>query len=274
MSKLVNIFKQYKRELSWIYLFMMLAEMSFLATPFLLGKTIDGLIAGNWYWLILLGISYAISNFFFYKRMIYDTKIYTTIYNDIALTFLKKNNVDVSTKIARTDMAHDIVGVLEGHVHYYVATIITIIGSLIFIYTENWRVGVLVSIATFFVTGAVFILYKKIKQAITVRNDHHEKKATAIENGYLSAESFFLRRRRIEIYDSTIQGKNWFLANSVKYIFLLISIVLLVTTTKNITIGSVITVYSYVNNFLIALMSAPIIVEMCLRMTDILKRIE
>ena len=83
-----------------------------------------------------------------------------------------------------------------------------------------------------------------------------------------------MRRRRIEIYDSTIQGKNWFLANSVKYIFLLISIVLLVTTTKNITIGSVITVYSYVNNFLIALMSAPIIVEMCLRMTDILKRIE
>ena len=132
----------------------------------------------------------------------------------------------------------------------------------------------LVSIATFFVTGAVFILYKKIKQAITVRNDHYEKKATDIENGYLSAESFFLRRRRIEIYDSTIQEKNWFLANSVKYIFLLISIVLLVTTTKNITIGSVITVYSYVNNFLIALMSAPIIVEMCLRMTDILKRID
>jgi ABC-type multidrug transport system fused ATPase/permease subunit len=206
--------------------------------------------------------------------MVYDTKVYTTIYNNITLTFLKKDNVDVSTKIARTDMAHDIVHVLESYAHYYMATIITIIGSLIFIYSENWKVGVLVSIATFFIVGAVFILYKKIKQVITIRNDHYEKKAKSIENGYLSTESFFLRRRRIEIYDSTIQGKSWFLANSVKYVFLLFSIVLLVTTTKNITIGSIITVYSYVNNFLISLMSAPVIVEMCLRTTDILKRIE
>jgi ABC-type multidrug transport system fused ATPase/permease subunit len=274
MKKFIVIFKQYKYQLSWIYVFMILTELSILSTPFLLGKSIDGLIIGNWYWLVMLGVSYFISNFFNYKRMVYDTKVYTTIYNDIALTFLKKDNVDVSTKIARTDMAHDIVHVLEGYVHYYIATIITIIGSLIFIYSENWKVGVLVSIATFFLVGAVFILYKKIKQAITIRNDHYEKKAKSIENGYLSAESFFLRRRRIEIYDSTIQGKSWFLANSVKYVFLLFSIVLLVTTTKNITIGSIITVYSYVNNFLISLMSAPVIVEMCLRTTDILKRIE
>ena len=274
MNKLIVIFKQYKHQLAWIYVFMILTELSILSTPFLLGKSIDGLIIGNWYWLVMLGVSYFISNFFNYKRMVYDTKVYTTIYNNIALTFLKKDNVDVSTKIARTDMAHDIVHVLEGYVHYYIATIITIIGSLIFIYSENWKVGVLVSIATFFLVGAVFILYKKIKQAITIRNDHYEKKAKSIENGYLSAESFFLRRRRIEIYDSTIQGKSWFLANSVKYVFLLFSIVLLVTTTKNITIGSIITVYSYVNNFLISLMSAPVIVEMCLRTTDILKRIE
>ena len=274
MKKFIVIFKQYKHQLLWIYVFMILTELSILSTPFLLGKSIDGLIIGNWYWLVMLGVSYFISNFFNYKRMVYDTKVYTTIYNNIALTFLKKDNVDVSTKIARTDMAHDIVHVLEGYVHYYIATIITIIGSLIFIYSENWKVGVLVSIATFFLVGAVFILYKKIKQAITIRNDHYEKKAKSIENGYLSAESFFLRRRRIEIYDSTIQGKSWFLANSVKYVFLLFSIVLLVTTTKNITIGSIITVYSYVNNFLISLMSAPVIVEMCLRTTDILKRIE
>lgn len=274
MKKFIVIFKQYKHQLLWIYVFMILTELSILSTPFLLGKSIDGLIIGNWYWLVMLGVSYFISNFFNYKRMVYDTKVYTTIYNNIALTFLKKDNVDVSTKIARTDMAHDIVHVLESYAHYYIATIITIIGSLIFIYSENWKVGGLVSIATFFIVGAVFILYKKIKQAITIRNDHYEKKAKSIENGYLSAESFFLRRRRIEIYDSTIQGKSWFLANSVKYVFLLFSIVLLVTTTKNITIGSIITVYSYVNNFLISLMSAPVIVEMCLRTTDILKRIE
>jgi ABC-type multidrug transport system fused ATPase/permease subunit len=274
MKKFIVIFKQYKHQLLWIYVFMILTELSILSTPFLLGKSIDGLIIGNWYWLVILGVSYFISNFFNYKRMVYDTKVYTTIYNDIALKFLKKQDVDTSTKIARTDMAHEIVQVLEGYVHYYIATIVTIIGSLIFIYSENWQVGALVSVAVIFITSAVFVLYKKIRQGIRVRNNHYEKKANSIESGYLSSEYFFNRRRKIEIYESTIQGKNWFLVNSIKYVFLLISIVLLVTTTKDITIGSVITVYSYIHNFLISLMSAPVAIEMFLRISDILKRLK
>jgi ABC-type multidrug transport system fused ATPase/permease subunit len=273
MNKLIEVFKQYKTQLTWIYVFMLLTELSILSTPFLLGKSIDGLIVGNWHWIVILGISYFLSNFFNYKRMVYDTKVYTTIYKNIALKFLKKDNVDVSTKIARTDMAHEIVNVLEGYVHYYIATIVTIIGSLIFIFSENWKVGILVSFAIIFIISSVFILYKKIKQGINISNNHYEKKANSIESGYASSESFFNRRRKIEICQSTIQGKNWFLINGIKYIFLLLSIILLVTTTKNITIGSVITVYSYVNNFLIALLSAPIAIEMFLRISDVLKRL-
>ena len=273
MNKIIEIFKQYKIQLTWIYVFMLLTELSILSTPFLLGKSIDGLMVGNWYWIVILGISYFLSNFFNYKRMVYDTKVYTTIYNNIALKFLKKDDVDVSTKIARTDMAHEVVNVLEGYVHYYIATIVTIIGSLIFIFSANWQVGVLVSASIIFIVSAVFILYKKIRQGIIIANNHYETKAKSIESGYVSSESFFNRRRRIEICQSTIQGKNWFLMNGIKYIFLIFSIILLVTTTKDITIGSVITVYSYVNNFLIALLSAPVAIEMFLRISDVLKRL-
>ena len=273
MNKLIDVFKQYKTQLTWIYVFMLLTELSILSTPFLLGKSIDGLIVGNWYWIVILGISYFLSNFFNYKRMVYDTKVYTTIYNNIALKFLKKDDVDVSTKIARTDMAHEVVNVLEGYVHYYIATIVTIIGSLIFIFSANWQVGVLVSVSIIFIVSAVFILYKKIRQGIIIANNHYETKAKSIESGYVSSESFFNRRRRIEICQSTIQGKNWFLMNGIKYVFLIFSIILLVTTTKDITIGSVITVYSYVNNFLIALLSAPVAIEMFLRISDVLKRL-
>lgn len=252
---------------------MLLTELSILSTPFLLGKSIDGLIVGNWYWITLLGITYFLSNLFNYKRMVYDTKVYTTIYNDIALKFLKKDDVNVSTKIARTGMAHEIVNVLEGYVHYYIATIVTIIGSAIFVYSENWQVGILVSVAIFFIVSSVFILYKKIKQGIIIANNHYETQAKSIECGYESSKSFFNRRKKIEICQSTIQGKNWFLINSIKYVFLILSIILLITTKKDITIGSVITVYSYVNNFLEALLSAPVAIEMFLRISDVLKRL-
>jgi hypothetical protein len=57
MKKFIVIFKQYKHQLSWIYVFMILTELSILSTPFLLGKSIDGLIIGNWYWMVILGVS-------------------------------------------------------------------------------------------------------------------------------------------------------------------------------------------------------------------------
>lgn len=273
MNKIIEIFKQFKIELTWIYFFMLVTELSNLAIPFLLGKSIDGLIDGTWFWLVFLGISYFTSNFFNYKRMVYDTKVYTRIYNSIVFRFLKNNNDDVSIKMARTDMAHQIVDVLEGYVHYYIATIVTIVGSIGFIYSENWRVGLLVTLSFVLILLGVSVYYKKIKQAIKIRNNQYEKKNGAIQLGYEQSVSFFNRRRKLEIFESTLQGKNWFLVGSIKNIFLFLSVILLVTTTKNITIGSVVTVYSYVNNFLISLLSVPVAVEMYSRLSDILKRI-
>ena len=83
MNKIFEIFKEHKKQLCWIYLFMLLTELANLSTPFLLGKSIDGLIDGSWFWVIFLGMSYFLSNFFNYKRMVYDTKVYTKIYNSI-----------------------------------------------------------------------------------------------------------------------------------------------------------------------------------------------
>ena len=273
MNKIYQIFKEYKYKLSLIYLFMFITELSIISQPFLLGKSIDGLIDGTWFWLVLLFLSYSIHNLFNYKRMIYDTKVYTQIYNDIVLRFLKTTNEDNSKKVARTDMAHDIVGVLEGYVHYYIATMITVFGSIGFIYFTNWKVGLLVTLALIVIIFAVLVFYKKIRQSINVRNNHYENKVTSIQNGYTSSVSFFNRRRKLEIFESTLQGKNWFLVGMIKSTFLVLSIILLITTSNNITAGSVITIYSYISNFLISLMSIPVSFEMYSRLNNIIKRI-
>lgn len=253
---------------------MLLTELFNISHPYLLGKSVDGLLNGSWYWLVLLAISYFGHVFFNYKRMVYDTKIYTKIYNNIVLNFLKKSDTSVSTKIARTDMANDIVNVLEGYVHYYIATIVTIVGSIGFIYSENWIVGVMVSIATLLIILSVRVFYKKIRQSVRLRNNHYEKKVVAIEAGQLASISFFNRKRKLDIYESTLQGKNWFLVGLIKNLFLFTSVILLVLTAKHVTVGSIMTIYSYVNNFLISLMSIPISFEMYSRLNDIVKRMD
>ena len=241
---------------------MLLTELSILSQPFLLGKSIDGLINSSYFWLSLLGASYLVSNFFNYKRMVYDTKVYTKIYNDIVLKFLKK-----------TDMANHVVEVLEGYVHYYIATIVTVIGSLGFIYLENYRVGIVVSVAFIFILSAVMILYKKIKQSINVKHNHLENKITDLQKGYVESVSFFERKRKLDIYESTLQGKNWFLIGTIKQVFLIMAILLLAASSETLTFGGMITTYSYVNQFLISLMSIPVGVEMYSRISDILKRL-
>jgi ABC-type multidrug transport system fused ATPase/permease subunit len=271
MNKIYAIFKTYKYKLLLIYFFMLITELSILSQPYLLGKSIDGLINGSWFWVIFLTISFFLSSIFMYKRMVYDTKVYTKIYNDIVFRFLERKELNSSTKVARADMANGIVEVLEGYVHYYIATLVTIIGSVGFIYSENWKVGVLVSLALIFILLSVLIFYKKIRQSVKVRNNHYENKVKSIQDGL--HVTFFNRRRKLDIIESTLQGKNWFFVSIIKYSFLLLAIILLINSSTNITIGSVITVYSYVNNFLLSLMSIPVGFEMYSRLTDILKRL-
>jgi ABC-type multidrug transport system fused ATPase/permease subunit len=273
MNKIYNIFKEYKYKLLLIYFFMTITEISIICQPYLLGKSIDGLIGGSYFWVFMLSISYGVSNLFLYKRMVYDTKVYTMIYNNIVLKFLKNTNEDDSKKIARSDMAHDIVDVLESYVHYYISTIITIFGSIGFIFKTNWKIGLLVILSLFIIILAVLVFYKKIKQSINLSNDHYENKVKSIQNGYKSSVSFFSRRRKIAIFASTLQGKNWFLVSSIKSIFLVLSIIILINTTNNTSAGSVITIYSYVDNFLISLMSVPVALEMYSRLSNIIKRI-
>ena len=252
---------------------MLLTELSILSQPFLLGKSIDGLINNSYFWLMLFSTSCLVSTFFNYKRMVYDTKVYTQIYNSIVLKFLKRTDVDISAKVARTDMADHVVGVLAGYVHYYIATIVTVIGSIGFIYLENYRVGIAVSIAFICIVAAVSLFYKKIRQSIKVNHNHLEGKLKHLQAGYADSTSFFHRKRKLDIYESTLQGKNWLLIGLIKNTFLVIAILLLVNTSESLTIGGVITTYSYIHEFLISLMSIPVGIEMYSRLSDILKRL-
>ena len=66
MRNIYQIFKQYKYKLLFIYLFMLISELSIITQPFLLGKSIDGLIKGTWVWIFLLLISFSFYACYFF----------------------------------------------------------------------------------------------------------------------------------------------------------------------------------------------------------------
>jgi hypothetical protein len=252
-----------------------LVEILVLLQPFFLGKTIDGIINKNYSpLLVLIGI-YVGYIVFLYKRMVYDTKIYTKIYNDIVIDFISKSNEDSSTKIARVDLASQVINLLENYAHYYLATIITMVGSISFVFSQNKTVGFIMVFCYIPVYFIVKIFYKKISQSTSVMNNHSEERVSTIINSDIDdIKNFFYRSRKLIIFSSTLSGKNWFWINILKYSFIIISILVYINSTTTKTSGEIIYVYSYINNFIMTLSSIPIGAEMYSRMSDVLKRLK
>lgn len=275
MKYIYNIAKEYKYSLLLIYLYMFIAQLLCLLEPYVLGKMIDGLIKKEYLWMIaFLGII-IIENLLIYRRMVYDTKIYTKIYNKIVLSYIKREkNSDHSARIARTEMSNHIINFLENDVHFYIYAILTVVGTLFFIFLENPLTGFVAISCIFPICIIVYSLYKKIAQSTKISNDHYEQKIEILsDNQEVKVETFFKRRRKLLIYGSTLQGKNWTALHSVKSIFLVITLVVFTHNTK-ISQGETVAMYAYINQFLISLMSIPIGVETFTRMKDIINRIK
>lgn len=208
--------------------------------------------------------------------MVFDTKIYTSIYNDIVFNYLDSSeNGDVSTRLGRTDLAHNIVDFLEHHIHYYIMSILTIIGTLFFIFMSHVVTGFIVLLCAPFICFIVWKFYGKIAQSTKISHNQHEKKMDVLNtNDRGLIDTFFKRRRRIWISASTLQGKNWTSLNMVKTIFLVLALIIFTHDNVKLTQGEAIAMYSYINQFLVSLLSIPVGMEMFTRMTDIIKRLK
>ena len=275
MKYILTIFKEHKYQLLLIYFYLFVAQSLILLEPYVLGKMIDGLLNKQYMWMFtFLGII-LIENILIFRRMVYDTKIYTKIYNNIVLKYLKREkHSNHSSRIARTELSNNIINFLESDVHFYIYAILTVIGSLAFIFMNSVITGLIVIASIVPICTIVYFLYKKIAQSTRITHDHYEQKIEILsDNDDVKVETFFKRRRKILIYGSTLQGKNWTALNSIKSIFLVIALVVFTHNSK-ISQGETVSMYAYINQFLISLMSIPISIETFARMKDVIGRIK
>jgi ABC-type multidrug transport system fused ATPase/permease subunit len=274
-DNLKAIIKKHKWRIALIYTYVFIAQCLFLVEPYLLGKAIDQTIHGEYYFLFLLLGVFIAENLFMYRRMVYDTKVYTDIYNEIVIDYLERDHdSDTSTKIARTDMAYNLINFLENDLHYLLMSVMSIIGSLYFIFAENALTGIVVLFCIAPVSLIVKLLYKKIAKATRVGNTHYEQKSSIMQTEDMALiENFYKRRKKVIVASSTLQGKNWAALNSVKSAFLIIAVIVFTGNVGNITQGSAVSMYAYINQFLISVLSIPISVEIFTRIKDVLARI-
>lgn len=276
MKNIFSILRAHRWKIAVIYFYIICGQLLFVMEPYFLGRAIDGLLQKNCDWVWLLLLAHLGENAFMYKRMVYDIRVYTQVYNEIVYDYLRRDIAsDTSTKIARTDMLHVVIDFIEHHLHYYVSAVMTIIGSLYFVFIQHSLTGWIMIGCLPFIALWIWVFYKKMAHATRIGNTHYEQKAGAMESGDDSRiDTFFKRRRRVIIGQSTIHAKHWFSMNTTKTVFLVLALIVFTNGSVGLSHGAAISIYTYINQFLASLMSVPIFVEVYARIRDVVKRIE
>jgi len=275
MKHILSVLGRYKWKIALIYTYIIAGQILFLLEPYFLGKAIDGLLQHQYDYLWCLLGAHLGENIFMYKRMVYDIRVYTQVYNDIVQEYLARDTTsDTSSKIARTEMLYAVIDFVEHHLHFYISAVLTIIGSLYFVFIQHAFTGWVMLACLPPISLIVFIYYRKIAQSTRIGNSHYEQKFGIMDTGNAELiDTFYKRRRKIIIAQSTVHARHWFSINSTKTIFLVLAVALFTSNNIGLSHGAAISIYTYINQFLISLMSLPIFVEIYTRMKDVIHRI-
>jgi len=272
-----EVLLRHKWSLAKIYAYVFLERVLLLLEPMLLGKSIDGLLAkDDFSYLGLLLLAFLAESTFLYKRMVLDTKVYMQVYNEIIFDYLQRNKeAPASMRVARTEMAHSIVDFVENDLLYIITSVISTLGTLLFIYSGSFFAGVVVTLGAIPTVLFTKLFMPKIDQINRISHDHYEGKVEAVSSGDDNRiKQFFLRRKRILVLYSTVHGKQWAGVSAAKSVFLLLAVAVYTQSDSGLTQGEAVTMYSYTNQFFSALFAIPVAGSVITRMRDTLRRLK
>jgi ABC-type multidrug transport system fused ATPase/permease subunit len=280
MKKILEIASTYKKELFFIYCLILLDALISISLPNLLGKAINGLIVNDYISLIIYFFAIVCLGSITFKRFIYDTKIFTKIYNKLCLEYLdKKLHVENDGVItSRMQMSHRLVNFFENTVYYTITTLANFIGGIYYIFTKDAYVGFITLLFAIPTTLIALYYYKKNRTITKLSNDLNEQVVERIKTKDIGIiNSFLNRQRKVDILHSNVQGHNWTAIFVIKYLFLSLCLIIYIKygikDVKN-SVGDIMALYLYLQNFLTAFYSIPALISEYLSIKDITKRLE
>ncbi len=273
-----NIVAKNKQRLIFTY-FLFSIEMALaLLKPFFLGKAVNDLLKGNFYMLLIFLSIHLAWILVSMLRMQYDTRTYTTIYNNIITHFLsrKKDTESVSKLSALSTLSREYTDFLEYDLIYILEAFYNIVGSLFIIYFYDKSVIVVCIIILVPIIFLSKYYGKKMGKLTQEKNDEFEKQVDVIST--YDAEKIkthynFLQKWQIKISDQ--QAFNFGIMEL--FVMLLLGVSLTISTKYNLQVlnaGEIISFYFYIIKFTQGLDTIPYITEKYAMLNDITKRMK
>ncbi|MCT0200286.1 ABC transporter six-transmembrane domain-containing protein [Synechococcus sp. CS-1325] len=258
------------------YTLTLLENLCMLAYPALTGWAVDGLLKNSYRGLSALIAVWLVHLVMAFGRQRYDTRVFMGLYARLAvLTVAEQRHQGHGTSIvsARVEMMREMVGFFEADVPAMFSQVVTVIGSLVMLFTFDLEAG--------FIAMAVLLPMALIntwywRRALRLHrglNDQIEHEIADIEAARpLRLRRHFGRVRRWHVQLSDSESWTWTVTELATIIAL---VVLLIDFTRSpvFSAGAIYAVLAYVFDYLQGLDSAPALVNSVARLRDIRARL-
>jgi ABC-type multidrug transport system fused ATPase/permease subunit len=245
--------------------------------PWSIGYAIDGLLAGSvWAMAPLVG-TWLAHTAIGAGRQMYDTRVFTGIYTDIACSAAgRQHEAGASTSqiAARVQMGREIVDFGETEVPSIITAVVTLFGALAMLaWYDLWFAGyaLAVVVPAFFANRAFSRRAIKLNRAV---NDQMEREVDVLTQADADGTQRHYRglaALRVQLSDR--EARTWSLIE-VLFVALTVAVLLRATLVLGLRAGEIFATMTYVFDFTGSLRSAPTVLHKITRLIDIRRRLE
>jgi hypothetical protein len=122
--------------------------------PFVLGRALDGLLAGSYSWLVVLVSIGVATTLLGTVRRLHDVRLYSRIYEEAGTATLEKDS-GLSANTARLNMLREVIDFFEYSLPDLIAGLVAFVGSLVFLASLN----VPVFVAALAMAAVIIVVY-------------------------------------------------------------------------------------------------------------------
>lgn len=267
----------YQWRIAFTYTLTLIEDLLELSYPWATGIAINGVLEGHMEQTAPLIIAWTARSTIGLIRRMYDTRLYTEIYNRIVeLTIMRQRRAGIpATRVAaRSAMSREFVTFFEKDVATLVTTMVGIFGSLGMLLWYDLIIGAMMA-GLFLPVVIVNNSYVRKSYAFNRElNNQLEEEVNAIDSADAKqVKDHFNAVRSWRVKLSDAEAFNWSIIE-VLSILLMVGVLVRITYMDEISAGEIFAMIVYVWQFMENLDNVPELLQQLARLHDIRKRIE
>ncbi len=272
---IMGLFKRYTTAVVGTLLLLLVENVLLVLYPFLIGKTINDLLVGQYSYLWVLVGAFATHFVVGVSRRLYDTRVYSRIYSEVVSEFVQSQRIagkSQSQIVARVELLRELVDFFEHDLPAALMGVSTLLGSIVMLGVLDPRISAL-CLGAFLVLGVLYTISKDAFQSANCNlNDAYEHQVDVIHRArpYRLGRFFNVFRNRAVRLSDLDAGMSAALEFVLIGVF--VASLLLAATGGEASPGHIVATMTYVFEFYEALMLAPQLLQQRIRLSDISRR--